>query len=93
MGAWIETNCTSNPPPDIVVAPYMGAWIETMFRKRFYKDTPVAPYMGAWIETRIGCKTRWERRKSHPTWVRGLKPKLPFNNLFICCRTLHGCVD
>ena len=33
----------------------------------------VAPYVGAWIETYI--LTNDERiLKSHPTWVRGLKP-------------------
>ena len=35
----------------------------------------VAPYVGAWIKT---FKMRVERtmQKSHPTWVRGLKPQI-----------------
>ena len=40
----------------------------------------VAPYVGAWIKT---FKMRVERtmQKSHPTWVRGLKPSLPAGTL------------
>ena len=59
----------------LMVAPYVGAWIETVKKSVFSNEAPVAPYVGAWIET--------DRRyvlvlsgKSHPTWVRGLKPTL-----------------
>ena len=34
----------------------------------------VAPYVGAWIETPFPL-VAWLVGKSHPTWVRGLKPK------------------
>ena len=33
---------------------------------------PVAPYVGAWIETVI-LRIIIIRKRSHPTWVRGLK--------------------
>ena len=32
----------------------------------------VAPYVGAWIETYLEV-VRYTNRRSHPTWVRGLK--------------------
>ena len=35
----------------------------------------VAPYVGAWIET-FKKVNGLEIMKSHPTWVRGLKPSL-----------------
>ena len=34
--------------------------------------TAVAPYVGAWIETSLSSLSTMARR-SHPTWVRGLK--------------------
>ena len=37
--------------------------------------------MGAWIETRI-CRYRQSRRRSRPTWARGLK--LTFRIYFLC---------
>ena len=33
----------------------------------------VAPYVGAWIETNLSIRFTL-KIKSHPTWVRGLKP-------------------
>ena len=37
--------------------------------------THVAPYVGAWIET-TQVVTTLRKCLSHPTWVRGLKPRL-----------------
>ena len=57
------------------VAPYVGAWIETYspFVHSLYMY--VAPYVGAWIETlQMNGKPNYKR--SHPTWVRGLKQRL-----------------
>ena len=52
----------------------------------------VAPYVGAWIET--VKHTRCLRYGlSHPTWVRGLKPRKPRRFVSESCRTLRGCVD
>ena len=31
--------------------------------------------------------------RSHPTWVRGLKPTNKDNMVFVSGRTLRGCVD
>ena len=56
------------------VAPYVGAWIETFMVSASDSIKMVAPYVGAWIET---CNSRYRKRyekKSHLTWVRGLKP-------------------
>ena len=55
-----------------VVAPYVGAWIETCASARYDSESFVAPYVGAWIETREVAVSN-TRKKSHPTWVRGLK--------------------
>ena len=56
-----------------VVAPYVGAWIETVCSIILLRQNIVAPYVGAWIET-IHRSTIQLNGKSHPTWVRGLKP-------------------
>ena len=56
------------------VAPRVGAWIETPLEKERQKELVVAPRVGAWIETILFCKTM-VLLKSHPVWVRGLKPK------------------
>ena len=56
------------------VAPYVGAWIETPDTAVFKKGSEVAPYVGAWIETNRTSRTTF-CKKSHPTWVRGLKLK------------------
>ena len=42
----------------------------------------VAPYVGAWIETII-MKLSVTYLKSHPTWVRGLKPA---NDIYLLTR-------
>ena len=46
-------------------------------RKRYYLH--VAPRVGAWIET-IACVNRPPLSKSHPVWVRGLKPPTPIQS-------------
>ena len=49
--------------------------------------------MGAWIETKETEKEQ-NNTESHPTWVRGLKPK--DGQQYVReypCRTLRGCVD
>ena len=72
MGAWIETYTISEPYMKAFVAPYVGAWIETSSHESDDVSTTVAPYVGAWIET-VSDLWRSHWRKSHPTWVRGLK--------------------
>ena len=52
----------------------MGAWIETVLALLLHRVRLVAPYVGAWIETWVDGPTIAEVEKSHPTWVRGLKP-------------------
>ena len=64
------------------VAPHVGAWIETLRTKYILTGHVVAPHVGAWIETKKGL-SRYVVTKSHPTWVRGLKPS---NG----CRTTGG---
>ena len=54
----------------------MGAWIETGNESRAGRPTKVAPYVGAWIETKL-IDEAYEMHRSHPTWVRGLKPGTP----------------
>ena len=57
------------------VAPYVGAWIETINTTGRSAVITVAPYVGAWIETGIRI-IGFIGVLSHPTWVRGLKPKI-----------------
>ena len=52
----------------------MGVWIETKSENVLIDFPYVAPYVGAWIET-TSLKVDPRIFKSHPTWVRGLKPK------------------
>ena len=59
-----------------LVAPRVGAWIETRHGNIYAVKGNVAPRVGAWIET-IDDKDTLNRVKSHPVWVRGLKPVLP----------------
>ena len=75
MGAWIETWQTRQPVASFSdVAPRVGAWIETKVKMLdILEDLYVAPRVGAWIETRI-YQHKWGGGKSHPVWVRGLKP-------------------
>ena len=54
------------------VAPYVGAWVETLSASDAEDKKGVAPYVGAWVETWSWYKNV-ERRRSHLTWVRGLK--------------------
>ena len=74
MGAWIETGKSLNPYRRSFVAPYVGAWIETNPSRHTFANGRVAPYVGAWIET-LNRVFHSLRLLSHPTWVRGLKPK------------------
>ena len=57
------------------VAPYVGAWIETHRLTGIYNHQYVAPYVGAWIETIYKDGATLCAVASHPTWVRGLKPR------------------
>ena len=55
------------------VAPLVGAWIETEIRNYVKVAKLVAPLVGAWIETVVPTELPYVF-KSHPSWVRGLKP-------------------
>ena len=94
MGAWIETVCgKSTVSEGGNVASYMGAWIETLCFDNIACQVIVASYMGAWIETYrfiLNCLIVY---KSHPTWVRGLKPYHVAKIRINLSRILHGCVD
>ena len=56
----------------ICVAPYVGAWVETELKNNKRCQCGVAPYVGAWVET-VDIYDEADVRKSHLTWVRGLK--------------------
>ncbi len=71
----------------------MGAWIETAQKQRLIDAGMVASYMGAWIETLVTLFNHRLNKKSHPTWVRGLKRKAEADAITAECRILHGCVD
>ena len=57
----------------------MGAWIETVVSSLTLRlPCFVAPFVGAWIET-FGFSSNFSLDKSHPLWVRGLKPFETYN--------------
>ena len=58
----------------------MGAWIETYIARSCISLRLVAPYVGAWIETKEQALLA-HTQKSHPTWVRGLKPNPDYDAL------------
>ena len=51
----------------------MGAWIETSDDAYNIYNPHVAPLVGAWIETEMLLTSLGIPKKSHPSWVRGLK--------------------
>ena len=61
-------------PYQPVVAPHVGAWIETPITTSSIVYVTVAPHVGAWIETKERRLSLLAYGKSHPMWVRGLKP-------------------
>ena len=73
VGAWIETSDFNINTVTNTVAPRVGAWIETLPDTQIILSERVAPRVGAWIET-PNTRTSARRPKSHPVWVRGLKP-------------------
>ena len=93
VGAWIETNKGFGFIPRFSVAPYVGAWIETVGMPLDDTTRQVAPYVGAWIETADVNDVNKQDDKSHPTWVRGLKPANDYHYFKVVGRTLRGCVD
>ena len=94
VGAWIETLIFTQYDIRGTVAPRVGAWIETLFLHRFPEQgCRVAPRVGAWIETTPRHAVMHDPAESHPVWVRGLKLKNCYCNLFLLRRTPCGCVD
>ena len=57
-----------------LVAPHVGAWIETNLTIDTDTKAKVAPHVGAWIETLLRKLLAMAQCRSHPMWVRGLKP-------------------
>ena len=75
-GAWIETLSHNIIKKETSgVAPFTGAWIETLDGATIL-NILVAPFTGAWIETRKDMRST-ESLMSHPSRVRGLKPRGP----------------
>ena len=73
MGAWIETDYSTDTTSRQRVAPHMGAWIET---RRFRKYIPdVIKSHPTWVRgLKLSLKPFYQICEvSHPTWVRGLK--------------------
>ena len=81
MGAWIETQQRIDGLPVGIVAPRVGAWIETYREIVAALNADVAPRVGAWIETMIVITNLFRYGKSHPVWVRGLKPNESADNV------------
>ena len=75
-----------------LVAPRVGAWIETPSKIQLLFNKGVAPRVGAWIETQQSNPYVTSTR-SHPVWVRGLKPTTGVIADVPLSRTPCGCVD
>ena len=73
VGVWIETKCAPPIPDKIKVTPFVGVWIETFGMKNGGEYKGVTPFVGVWIETKQQNPKAMEK-KSHPSWVCGLKP-------------------
>ena len=76
----------------LLVAPLAGAWIETSKGLTPTMEREVAPLAGAWIETSAQLD-HYKTGMSHPSRVRGLKPRMGEDRRRYCCRTPRGCVD
>ena len=50
----------------------MGVWIETWWNPYGFRKSLVTPFVGVWIETQLLKRPR-HCKKSHPSWVCGLK--------------------
>ena len=92
MGVWIETFPRLSAALTQRVTPFVGVWIETRRDQSRPWLRSVTPFVGVWIETDDYLPI-WDKCKSHPSWVCGLK-------LVICVfvrlptgHTLRGCVD
>mgnify|MGYP007007057922 CR=1 FL=1 len=70
----------------------MGAWIETIVALNDSVQKLVAPLVGAWIETWVSENLN-NLHRSHPSWVRGLKPERKRGISRLKSRTPRGCVD
>ena len=74
MGAWVETRMDELKTSGKKVASFMGAWVETKYSISCNVCKRVASFMGAWVET-VNTLSIKPLFKSHPLWVRGLKPQ------------------
>ena len=80
------------PPAECHVTPFVGVWIETRCHVLHWCVCCVTPFVGVWIET----LPPWScigSRKSHPSWVCGLKQVLVVALDCAHRHTLRGCVD
>ena len=56
-----------------LVTPFVGVWIETLLIIKKIRHNRVTPFVGVWIETSIRPYRSPRNKKSHPSWVCGLK--------------------
>ena len=75
VGVWIETTQLGCYVETVGVTPFVGVWIETRKRRHTSVIFIVTPFVGVWIETTIIFFNN-PIRKSHPSWVCGLKLSL-----------------
>ena len=73
MGVWIETTEALVYVGSLEVTPFVGVWIETILALSLMLSLPVTPFVGVWIETKKDAIKKFNHRKSHPSWVCGLK--------------------
>ena len=64
----------------------MGVWIETLQIFSYLLHFNVTPCMGVWIET-FGIAQKYQKARSHPVWVCGLKHLV--NNINVTIKRSH----
>ena len=75
------------------VTPFVGVWIETRFTQKFAFWAACHTLRGCVDWNHWWLRPRLWNRKSHPSWVCGLKQTLSEMAEFADCHTLRGCVD
>ena len=92
VGVWIETCAKTAQNNTVYVTPFVGVWIETSKAGCRAASFRVTPFVGVWIETIMKVRIA-NNKKSHPSWVCGLKLILGSLKDSTMCHTLRGCVD
>ena len=73
VGTWIEILSIRIAPMAKAVVPLVGTWIEITVPSISRDISLVVPLVGTWIEIYLPFLHFFYKRKSFPSWERGLK--------------------